>query len=58
MGVIMPTKPRDTVVYELRNRNEIVYIGTTNDTEKRGKRAHSIWQKNYINEHNFYKNDL
>ncbi|MBC6414513.1 MAG: GIY-YIG nuclease family protein [Chromatiales bacterium] len=30
---------RDTIVYELKKGNEIVYIGTTNDPERR-KREH------------------
>jgi predicted GIY-YIG superfamily endonuclease len=29
------TKKRETVTYELKNGNEVVYVGTTNDPERR-----------------------
>ena len=31
----MPKKPRDTVTYELKNGNKVLYVGTTNDPERR-----------------------
>lgn len=29
------TPQRNTVTYELKNRNEVLYVGTTNDPERR-----------------------
>ena len=31
----MPKKPRDTVTYELKEGNKVLYVGTTNDPERR-----------------------
>lgn len=33
----MPKKPHDTVTYELKNGNKVLYVGTTNNPERREK---------------------
>lgn len=33
----MMAKKQDTVTYELKKGNEVLYVGTTNDTERRKK---------------------
>lgn len=36
---------RDTVTYELKQGNKVVYVGTTNDPERRAKEHESMGKK-------------
>jgi len=40
------SKKRDTVTYELKDRNKVLYVGTTNDPERRAK-EHEDAGKNF-----------
>ncbi len=40
------TKKRDTVIYELKKGNEVVYVGTTNNADRR-KQEHVDLAKNF-----------
>ena len=45
-GINMTKKKMDTVTYELKRGNEVVYVGTTNDPERR-EQEHQESGKNF-----------